>query len=400
MSGPVNLKWSQFSSNSVMCSGLMRSKQIFTDVTLVVDDVEVEAHKFVLASASSVFLSLLHSHQHPHPLILLRGVTYKDLEALLDFMYLGEVSIEQEQLESFFNTAQDLKVKGLVERHKTTETSNNTESNYSQPSQTKPYSEQPPQEIVKCWDENPIPDNSVPNLPRSSTPRKRKVLTRENPFKTYNLSKRLKTNMEGLQPPTTKSSEYKSPQLMEENLNIDAQRKRSGLIQSAINETEQEIEDIVSDYDESLSHEDSNAGNTEDTIAEVEKVLKMSQQLLGNSDPGRKRVKLFNSSVEEVKVSRSPMSKPSFSKDLNCRIPPLGFNSPYGEGLDTSGSRQSSEEDLNLSKKDKDIIAIMLVRKSSKDSNLKCTICKNTFSERVEAEKHVYLNHIKGKLKD
>ena len=38
---------------------------------------------------------------NPHPYIFLRGVSYLDLCAVVDFIYRGEVSVAQDQLNSF-----------------------------------------------------------------------------------------------------------------------------------------------------------------------------------------------------------------------------------------------------------------------------------------------------------
>ena len=43
----------------------------------------------------------------------MRGVKAKDLVALVDFIYLGEASIVQEQLEGFLALAEELELKGL-----------------------------------------------------------------------------------------------------------------------------------------------------------------------------------------------------------------------------------------------------------------------------------------------
>eukprot|EP00092_Neocalanus_flemingeri_P014513 GFUD01015658.1.p1 GENE.GFUD01015658.1~~GFUD01015658.1.p1 ORF type:complete len:549 (-),score=167.46 GFUD01015658.1:69-1715(-) len=112
-SGPVSLRWHQFSTNLGTTSSLLREKNILTDITFVVEEKQVAAHKFILASSSPLFLSLLNSSTHPHPLVFLRGVSFRDLTSLLDFMYQGEVRVEQKHLESFLNTAEELKVKGL-----------------------------------------------------------------------------------------------------------------------------------------------------------------------------------------------------------------------------------------------------------------------------------------------
>ena len=58
---------------------------------------------------------MLHPSSHPHPMVYLRGVSYRDLTSLMDFMYQGEVKVEQRYLQSFLNTAEELKVKGLYD---------------------------------------------------------------------------------------------------------------------------------------------------------------------------------------------------------------------------------------------------------------------------------------------
>ena len=49
-----------------------------------------------------------------HPIVYLKDVPAMDLEALLDFMYRGEVDVEQTQLSSLMKTAEGLQVKGLA----------------------------------------------------------------------------------------------------------------------------------------------------------------------------------------------------------------------------------------------------------------------------------------------
>lgn len=48
-------------------------------------------------------------------MIIFRNVNFADLEALIDFMYQGEVNVVQEQLASFLTTAELLAVQGLTD---------------------------------------------------------------------------------------------------------------------------------------------------------------------------------------------------------------------------------------------------------------------------------------------
>ena len=77
----------------------LRNDNDFLDVTLVCDgDKQIQAHKVVLASFSSFFKSLLRNNPHQHPLIYLKGLDMEDLQAIITFIYTGEVSISEEPL--------------------------------------------------------------------------------------------------------------------------------------------------------------------------------------------------------------------------------------------------------------------------------------------------------------
>ena len=94
----------------------LRNEQHLADVTLATEDDQVlKAHKVVLSSFSPFFKNLLKLHQHPHPLIYMKGVKAHNLQAVLDFMYYGEVSIMKKDLTTFFEVTEELKLKGLDE---------------------------------------------------------------------------------------------------------------------------------------------------------------------------------------------------------------------------------------------------------------------------------------------
>ena len=109
------LKWNDFQTTVSQSFGLLRKEEDFFDVTLVSEDeVQISAHKLVLASSSSFFKSLLRKSSHSHPLIYLSGVNSVNLEFVMNYIYLGEVQIYQEQIDSFLDVAQKLKVSGLI----------------------------------------------------------------------------------------------------------------------------------------------------------------------------------------------------------------------------------------------------------------------------------------------
>ena len=86
----------------------------FVDVTLVCeDDKQLTAHKVILSANSIFFKNILTNNHHQHPLIYLSGIKFCDLQSLVKFMYLGEVSIQEKDLKAFLFASEMLKIEGL-----------------------------------------------------------------------------------------------------------------------------------------------------------------------------------------------------------------------------------------------------------------------------------------------
>ena len=110
-----NLKWNDFQINVTKSFSSLRKEKDFFDVTLVSDDEQhVSAHKVVLSASSEFFKNILRKAQHSSPMIYLSGVSSKDLSAVMDYIYQGEVQLFQEELDNFLETAQKLKIDGLI----------------------------------------------------------------------------------------------------------------------------------------------------------------------------------------------------------------------------------------------------------------------------------------------
>ena len=108
------LKWNDFQKSFQSSFGELRADIDFSDVTLACEDQSIKAHKVVLSASSPFFKKLLKTHSHPQPLIFMRGIRSSELTAMIDFIYLGEASIFQEQLESFLALAEELELNGLA----------------------------------------------------------------------------------------------------------------------------------------------------------------------------------------------------------------------------------------------------------------------------------------------
>ena len=109
------LKWNDFESNiSVSFKSIREDKELF-DVTLACDDNQIQAHKLILSACSPFFRDVFRRNPHQHPLLYLRGIKYRDIESILQFMYHGEVNVAQEDLNNFLSISEELRVKGLTQ---------------------------------------------------------------------------------------------------------------------------------------------------------------------------------------------------------------------------------------------------------------------------------------------
>ena len=112
------LKWNDFIDNVITSFAQLRKDKDFADVTLASGDggqTVVRAHRVVLASGSHVLKSLLTQHPSENPLIFMRGMKQDQLNSIVDFLYFGEVSIHQDELNDFLALAEELQLKGLTE---------------------------------------------------------------------------------------------------------------------------------------------------------------------------------------------------------------------------------------------------------------------------------------------
>jgi len=134
------LRWNDFEANVSSAFREIREEKDFFDVTLACDDdSQIQAHKVIIAACSPFFRNVLRRNSHQHPLLYLKGVKYKELVSVLNFMYMGEVNVAQDDLNSFLAVAEDLRVKGLTQG-----SNNGGEKPKSEP--TKPAPIRPPSE--------------------------------------------------------------------------------------------------------------------------------------------------------------------------------------------------------------------------------------------------------------
>ena len=76
----------------------------FFDVTLACEDETFEAHKLILSASSPFFRKVLTRINQNKPYIFLKGILNRDLAKILDFIYIGEVTVATEDVSRFLET--------------------------------------------------------------------------------------------------------------------------------------------------------------------------------------------------------------------------------------------------------------------------------------------------------
>jgi len=154
------LRWNDFETNISVAFRELREEKDFFDVTLACDDSQIQAHKVILSACSPFFRNVLRRNPHQHPLLYLKGVKYKELLSVLNFMYMGEVNVAQEELNSFLAVAEDLRVKGLTQNNSTGDASAASKPKQEQPKAIIPRPRDPPER-----DQVPPPKRPRPTPP-------------------------------------------------------------------------------------------------------------------------------------------------------------------------------------------------------------------------------------------
>ena len=112
------LQWNEFQANVSSLYRDVRKNSDFSDVTLACEDGHrIDAHRIILSSSSEFFRDLLHSSTSSlttHPLVFMRALPYNTLASVIDFIYHGEVEVKKEDLETFLQVANELRVKGMT----------------------------------------------------------------------------------------------------------------------------------------------------------------------------------------------------------------------------------------------------------------------------------------------
>nr|XP_031848630.1 longitudinals lacking protein-like isoform X7 [Nomia melanderi] len=109
------LRWNNHQSTLIQNFDTLLESGTLVDCTLAAEGKYLKAHKVVLSACSPYFEGLLSQHYDKHPVFILKDVKFKELKAMMDYMYRGEVTISRDQLAALVNAAESLQIKGLSE---------------------------------------------------------------------------------------------------------------------------------------------------------------------------------------------------------------------------------------------------------------------------------------------
>ena len=172
------LRWNDFQQCIKSTFQELREEKDFMDVTISCDGEQVKAHKVILSACSITFRNLLKKNPSQNPVIdllvrisvnqifknlliyyfIVQDVDPRDMNSILDFIYLGKVNIKQENLTSFIALAEKLRVRGLCQNNNSPEPAiKRSRPSLAKESQEDDIEEPPGQEMEE------MEDNKSPN---------------------------------------------------------------------------------------------------------------------------------------------------------------------------------------------------------------------------------------------
>ena len=109
-----------YTSNSFKDDLLQHRQELFlrrqfADVTLVSDDmIPFRAHRSVLGLSSQLLNSLFEITNEPKQVLFLKGVSSTQLESILQYIYIGEISVKTDKVEDFSKVAAELGITSFL----------------------------------------------------------------------------------------------------------------------------------------------------------------------------------------------------------------------------------------------------------------------------------------------
>ncbi|XP_058838389.1 protein jim lovell [Topomyia yanbarensis] len=110
-----SLRWNNHQNHILRAFDTLLQTKTLVDVTLVCAETSIRAHKVVLSACSPFFQRVFSETPCKHPVIVLKDFRGWVVQAIVDFMYRGEISVPQERLSVLIQAGESLQVRGLVD---------------------------------------------------------------------------------------------------------------------------------------------------------------------------------------------------------------------------------------------------------------------------------------------
>ncbi|XP_002092939.3 protein jim lovell [Drosophila yakuba] len=110
-----SLRWNNHQNHILRAFDALLQTKTLVDVTLVCAETSIRAHKMVLSACSPFFQRVFAETPCKHPVIVLKDFRGWVVQAIVDFMYRGEISVPQQRLQTLIQAGESLQVRGLVE---------------------------------------------------------------------------------------------------------------------------------------------------------------------------------------------------------------------------------------------------------------------------------------------
>ncbi|KOX67576.1 Protein bric-a-brac 2, partial [Melipona quadrifasciata] len=175
----VCLRWNSYHSNMQNSFPSLLDSEQFVDVTLACEGRSLKCHKMILSACSDYLADLLRENPCQHPIILMKDLKFWEVEALVKFMYRGEVNVAHDKLPQLLNAAEALQVKGLAGPNPS---SQNPKPPLLIP-QSKPVVSQPVPRTASETKEKPSTSGvSIPSSPKRAQKRQHSESIEPKPF--------------------------------------------------------------------------------------------------------------------------------------------------------------------------------------------------------------------------
>ena len=124
-SDKYSLTWQTYSDHlRTMMTELMMNED-YADVTLVTEDKkQIKAHMNILSACSPVFKDIMPKVRSLNAIIYLKGIHFSEIEAIMQFIYLGEATFYEERINEVLTVAKSLEIKTLYNSEVETNESN------------------------------------------------------------------------------------------------------------------------------------------------------------------------------------------------------------------------------------------------------------------------------------